>query len=94
MAVETVVQRILGGTVNQPGAFVDPPPRLDAARKLGVPVDRSPAAGFPALTGQTGWSRSSAAMLRRLGLSLAAWFHGLDDATDFRHVDGPVRGPE
>ena len=42
VAVATVVERILGGRVNQPGAFVDPPPRLDTARSLGIPVDRSP----------------------------------------------------
>ncbi|MCZ8260684.1 MAG: capsular biosynthesis protein [Beijerinckiaceae bacterium] len=43
-AVETVMRRILEGRVNEPGAFVDPPPRLEAARRIGVPVDRDPLA--------------------------------------------------
>lgn len=42
LAVSTIVRRILDRSVNQPGAFVDPPPRLARARALGVPVDRDP----------------------------------------------------
>lgn len=44
VAVATIVARILGRTVNQPGVFADPPPRLEKARALGVPVDRNPLA--------------------------------------------------
>lgn len=42
VAVETIVNRILRCEVNEPGAFITPPPRLAMARALGVPVDRSP----------------------------------------------------
>jgi capsular polysaccharide export protein len=37
-AVETIVARILDRAVNEPGAFVDPPPRLEKARALGVRI--------------------------------------------------------
>jgi capsular polysaccharide export protein len=37
-AIEEMVQRLLGRRVNEPGAFVDPPPRLASARAAGVPV--------------------------------------------------------
>ncbi len=36
VAVKEIVGRVLGDLVNEPGAFVDPPPRLAAARALGV----------------------------------------------------------
>lgn len=35
-AVAEIVRRVLGGTVNEPGGFVDPPPRLADARARGV----------------------------------------------------------
>lgn len=42
VAVETIVNRILRREVNEPSAFITPPPRLAVARALGVPVDKSP----------------------------------------------------
>jgi capsular polysaccharide export protein len=42
-AVEEIVSRVLGDRVNQPDAFVDPPPRLASAAALGVEVDRETA---------------------------------------------------
>ena len=35
-AIEEMSDRLIAGTVNQPGGFVDPPPRLQRARELGV----------------------------------------------------------
>lgn len=37
MAIPALAHRLVGDTVNTPGAFVDPPPRLARARALGVP---------------------------------------------------------
>lgn len=37
-AVETMSARILAGDLNEPGGYVDPPPRLERARKMGVPL--------------------------------------------------------
>lgn len=37
-AVANMAERILDDTLNMPDAFVDPPPRLDRARKLGAPL--------------------------------------------------------
>jgi capsular polysaccharide export protein len=37
LAIDTVVGRILGNQVNEPGAFADPPPRLAKALASGVP---------------------------------------------------------
>jgi capsular polysaccharide export protein len=37
MAIPALAQRLVGDTVNAPGAFVDPPPRLARARAMGVP---------------------------------------------------------
>jgi capsular polysaccharide export protein len=37
VAIPALAQRLVGDTVNAPGAFVDPPPRLARARALGVP---------------------------------------------------------
>lgn len=37
-ATQEIVERVLAGRVNEPGAFVDPPPRLAMARALGVPL--------------------------------------------------------
>ncbi len=34
-----IVRRIASGTVNEPGAFVSPPPRIEHARRIGVPLD-------------------------------------------------------
>ncbi len=36
-AIPEVADRLLGGRINEPGAFVDPPPRLARANELGVP---------------------------------------------------------
>ncbi len=36
-AVPVLAQRLVGDTVNAPGAFIDPPPRLARARAAGVP---------------------------------------------------------
>ncbi len=35
-AIEEITRRLITGTVNEPGGFVDPPPRLVRARQLGV----------------------------------------------------------
>ncbi len=35
-ACRAIVRRIAEDTVNEPGAFVDPPPRLERARRLGI----------------------------------------------------------
>ena len=35
-AINEISQRLIEGKVNEPGAFVDPPPRLEHARRLGV----------------------------------------------------------
>jgi len=37
-AVANMADRILTNTLNEPGAFIDPPPRLDRARALGAPL--------------------------------------------------------
>jgi capsular polysaccharide export protein len=37
-AAENIVRRVLDRSLNEPGAFVDPPPRLERARALGVPL--------------------------------------------------------
>lgn len=37
-AADNLARRVLDLSVNEPGAFVEPPPRLDAARALGVPL--------------------------------------------------------
>ncbi len=34
-----IVRRIAGSLVNEPGAFVSPPPRIEHARRLGIPLD-------------------------------------------------------
>ncbi|MDX2158847.1 MAG: capsular biosynthesis protein [Hyphomicrobiaceae bacterium] len=36
-AATEIADRLITGTVNEPGAFVDPPPRLEKARQMGVP---------------------------------------------------------
>lgn len=36
-AIPALAERLVGGTVNAPAAFIDPPPRLARARALGVP---------------------------------------------------------
>lgn len=38
VAAKNIAERILSRTLNEPGAFVDPPPRLERARALGVPL--------------------------------------------------------
>ncbi|WP_346912746.1 capsular biosynthesis protein [uncultured Roseibium sp.] len=38
VAAENIARRILERSLNEPGAFVDPPPRLERARALGVPL--------------------------------------------------------
>ncbi len=38
VAARNMAERILTRQLNEPGAFVDPPPRLEAARTLGVPL--------------------------------------------------------
>ncbi|WP_209007545.1 capsule biosynthesis protein [Roseibium litorale] len=38
VAADNLARRVLDLSVNEPGAFVEPPPRLDAARALGVPL--------------------------------------------------------
>jgi capsular polysaccharide export protein len=44
-----IVRRVAGRTVNEPGAFVDPPPRLARAIRTGVPVvGEAPAPQLPA----------------------------------------------
>lgn len=35
-AIDQIVSRVIGRKVNEPGGFVDPPPRLEKAQKLGV----------------------------------------------------------
>ena len=35
-AIEEITQRLIDGTVNEPGGFVDPLPRLEHARRLGI----------------------------------------------------------
>lgn len=40
VAAAEIVRRVTGGLINQPGAHVDPPPRIAKALKLGIPVDR------------------------------------------------------
>ena len=37
-AVANMAERILANTLNEPGAYIDPPPRLDRARDLGAPL--------------------------------------------------------
>jgi capsular polysaccharide export protein len=37
-AIDEIVSRVIEHRVNAPGAFVDPPPRLEKARAMGVPV--------------------------------------------------------
>jgi len=51
-----IVRRVASRTVNEPGAFVDPPPRLARAIRTGVPVvgegpDTRPPSGDASLTG-------------------------------------------
>ena len=36
VAVAEIVRRVLAGQVNEPGAFIDPPPRLARARESGI----------------------------------------------------------
>lgn len=36
-AIPEIADRLIDGRVNEPGAFIDPPPRLARARQLGVP---------------------------------------------------------
>jgi capsular polysaccharide export protein len=38
VAVREAANRLIDQRVNEPGAFVDPPPRLERARTLGIPV--------------------------------------------------------
>ena len=38
VAVREAASRLIDQRVNEPGAFVDPPPRLERARTLGIPV--------------------------------------------------------
>jgi len=38
VAADNIARRILDRRLNEPGAFVDPPPRLERARALGVPL--------------------------------------------------------
>ncbi|KPL55083.1 capsule biosynthesis protein [Prosthecomicrobium hirschii] len=38
VAIAEVVQRLIERRVNEPGAFVDPPPRMEKARRLGMKV--------------------------------------------------------
>jgi capsular polysaccharide export protein len=35
-AIQEIAQRLIDGTVNEPGGFVDPPPRLALAARLGI----------------------------------------------------------
>ncbi|MBB4301466.1 capsular polysaccharide export protein [Rhodobium orientis] len=38
VAIPEMARRLIEGTVNEPDAFIDPPPRLEAAKVAGVPV--------------------------------------------------------
>lgn len=38
VAVREAANRLIDQRINEPGAFVDPPPRLERARSLGIPV--------------------------------------------------------